>query len=820
LHTLSRTEPADEDLTFLSAGGEMGALIRAHDWSKTSLGAPCKWPQPLRTAVRLILNCGHPMYIWWGADLLCFYNDAYRRSIGRELHPSSLGMPGKQVWAEIWHLIGPGVAHVMAGHGPTWRENQLVPITRDGKLEDVYWTYSYSPLDDPRSIGRVGGVLVVCSETTDAVMTAKQRADEIVRQREVFSQAPGFMIMMAGPEHRVEFVNETHRRLFNSGSWVGRRIGEAFSALSDQGFLELLDDVYRSGKPYRGGRVPLRYRRTDSVTDETRYLDFIYAPIQDPSGDVCGVFCEGFDVTQQIEAEMALHDRDEQLRLATDAADIGLWDYDLVADSLFWQPRVKAMFGMSAHVEVSINDFYASLHPEDRERTQSAFAAATNTASRLVYDVEYRTIGKDDGTVRWVAARGRGIFDDQGRCVRMIGTAMDISDRRKTEHSLRLTEEKLREADRRKDEFLATLAHELRNPLAPIRNAAALLQHPASDRAQIRRYAQMIERQTRAMTVLLDDLLEVSRITTGKLHLKRRAISVAVVVESALEPIRPALEAKEHALQVDMQGAEVLMEVDPVRLSQVITNLLNNAIKYCDRGGSIVLRTRSSTDEITFEVEDSGIGLSTEHISAIFDMFTQVSPLIDRAEGGLGIGLAVAKSLVELHGGRIEASSPGLGKGSKFTVVVPRGSARPVEAGAFSSFTPQATRHARAPVVVADDNADSADSLAALLGLEGYEVHVAHDGARALEIAAQVKPVACFLDIGMPGMNGYELAKRLRANANGEAMFLVAVTGWGKPEDVMRANEAGFDLHMTKPIDAFKAARALALRLGERPDPG
>jgi len=777
------------------------------------LGAPGGWPESLRTAVRLILNCGHPMYIWWGPDLLCFYNDAYRHLIGRERHPSSLGMPAKQVWAEIWHLIGPQVEHVMAGQGPTWHENQLVPITRDGKLEDVYWTYSYSPLDDPVSIGRVGGVLVVCSETTDTVVIAKQRADEIIRQREVFSQAPGFMIIMDGPEHRVEFVNETHRRLFHSADWIGKTLREAFPALSGQGFLELLDGVYRSGKPYRGGSVPLRYRGSDIATEETRYLDFIYAPIHDASGNVRGVFCEGFDVTQQIEAEKALRHSEEQLRLATDAADIALWDVDLVADKLFWPPRVKAMFGISADAEVSMADFYAGLHPEDRNRTELAFAAGADPDRRLVYDVEYRTIGKEDGVVRWVAAKGRGIFDDQGRCVRMIGTAIDITQHRRTEHFLRLSEEKLRLADRRKDEFLATLAHELRNPLAPIRNAAALLQHAGSNSEQITRYAQMIERQTQAMTVLLDDLLEVTRITTGKMHLKKKVISVAGVVESALEPVSAALDTKEHALRVDNGGADILIEADPIRLSQVITNLLNNAIKYSDRGGTIVLRTWASADEVTFEVEDTGIGLSTEQIPTIFDMFTQVSPAMDRTEDGLGIGLAVAKVLVEMHGGRIEASSPGLGLGSRFTVMVPRGTAGPPEPPALCSEAPKVTRNIRAPVVIADDNADSATSLAALLELEGYEVHVAHDGVRALEIAVEVAPVACFLDIGMPRMNGYELARRLKEHPKGKGIFLVAITGWGEPGDVMRAKEAGFDLHMTKPIDVAEAARALALRV-------
>ena len=803
---------AEEDPSFLSAGGELGALIRAHDWSKTSLGPPGLWPQSLRTSVRLILNTGHPMYIWWGPELLCLYNDAYRRSIGPERHPSSLGLPARQVWAEIWNLIGPQIEHVMSGRGATWHENHLVPITRGGHLDDVYWTYSYSPLDDSAAPNGVGGVLVVCSETTETVLAVKRQAEEMERQREMFSQAPGFTIIMNGPQHHVEFVNETHRRLFGSDGWVGKPIHEAFPDISGQGFFELMDEVYASGTPYRGARMPARFRTERGGPEEIRYLDFIYAPIFDSARNVRGVFCEGFDVSQQMNAESALRDREEQLRLATEAADVGLWDVDLLSERLYWPARVKAMFGISADVDVSMADFYAGLHPEDRERTTQAFAAAVDTGKRSLYDVEYRTVGREDGVVRWVAAKGRGLFDNDGRCIRVIGTAIDITERRVTERSLQLSEERLREADRRKDEFLATLAHELRNPLAPVSNAAALLQHPALKSEQVTRYAQMIERQTKAMAVLLDDLLEVSRISTGKLLLKKKVISVASVVESALEPVRPALEVKQHDLRIEMNAGDALLNADPVRISQVITNLLTNAIKYSNPGASIILRTQSSRDEVTFEVEDSGIGLSSEQVPKIFEMFAQVAPAIDRSEGGLGIGLAVAKALVDMHGGHISVFSAGLWAGSTFKVVVPKGDVREGEPEVRGEDMDRASHPSRAPVVVADDNADAADSLAALLDMEGYEVHVANDGKKALELAIRVSPVACFLDIGMPGMDGYELARQLRATVKGRTMFLVATTGWGKPEDLRRSEQAGFDLHMTKPIDVAVAFQILAKR--------
>jgi PAS domain S-box-containing protein len=794
-----------------SRGGEVGRLLEAYDWASNPLGDPGGWSQPLRAAVSLVLQCAHPMYIWWGTELLCFYNDAYRRSIGAERHPSSLGRPGREVWAEIWPVIGPQIEHVMSGQGPIWHEDQLVPITRDGKLEDVYWTYSYNPIPDPDAPSGVGGVLVVCSETTATVLAAQRREQELVRQREIFAQAPGFAIVMSGSEHRVDFVNDGHQALFGSADWVGKPIREAFPDVRGQGFFELLNDVYASGQPYRAARAAVRFRPGGGNVEEVRILDFVFAPVFGATGEVTGVFCQGFDVTQHIKSEEDLREREEQLRLAIDAGDVGLWDVDPETGGLYWPARVKAMFGISPDVDVTMADFYAGLHPGDQERVTAAFAAATDPARRVLYDVEYRTVGKEDGLVRWVAAKGRGVFDETSRCVRVIGAALDITERRATQELLRVSEERLRAADRKKDEFLATLAHELRNPLAPIANAAALLQHPSLDPEKATRFAQMIMRQTRAMGVLLDDLLEVSRITTGKLQLKKKSVSVASLVESALEPIRPALESKGHALRVEMDGGEVLLEVDPVRISQVLTNLLNNSIKYSQPGGAIVLRTRAAPRDITIEVQDTGIGLSSEQLPTVFDMFAQVAPTIERTEGGLGIGLAVAKAIVEMHGGRIEAASAGLGQGSTFTVMVPRG-----EAVAPPPIDPDRrfgnTHAAQEPVVVADDNVDAAESLAALLELDGYAVYLAHDGAEALELARSVNPVACFVDLGMPRVNGYEVARQLRQAGNGSAPLLIATTGWGQAEDRRRALDAGFDVHLTKPIDMTNVLQALAGR--------
>jgi PAS domain S-box-containing protein len=442
---------ADSAPEFIRGGGEMGALMRGHDWQSTALGSPATWPQPLRTVVRLLLNSGHPMYIWWGPDLLCFYNDAYRQSIGVERHPGSLGRKAIEVWEEIWDIIGPQIAQVMSGGGATWHENALVPITRNGRREEVYWTYSYSPIDDGAAANGVGGVLVVCTETSQQVLGARRAAEEKQQFSELFEQAPSFMAMLRGPEHRFELANPSYLRLIGRRDVLGRTVAEAIPEAGGQGYLELLDSVYRTGQPFAANGVRYAAQPVAGGPVEEHSIDFVYQPIKDAAGAVTGVFVEGVDVTGRVIADAALKESEQQLRLATDAAEVGLWDLDIGTDTLYWPARVKAMFGILADEPISMVDFYSGLHPDDKARTSAAFAAALDPVKRALYDVEYRTIGKEDGLVRWVAAKGRGLFDGD-RCVRVIGTAIDITARKATDERLRELNEEL---ERRVAEALA-----------------------------------------------------------------------------------------------------------------------------------------------------------------------------------------------------------------------------------------------------------------------------------------------------------------------------------------------------------------------------
>jgi len=378
--------------------------------------------------------------------------------------------------------------------------------------------------------------------------------------------------------------------------------------------------------------------------------------------------------------------------------------------------------------------------------------------------------------------------------------------------ALERSEQALRAADRRKDEFLATLAHELRNPLAPIRHAVKLLESNLPDEDQRRWARQVISRQVQRMALLLDDLLDVSRITRGRLDLKFDVVELEALIGTAVETARPLIDAKRQRLSIAKPPHALLLRVDPLRLSQSLSNLLTNAAKYTDEGGSIALIVTASPQEIRMTVRDTGIGLEPAVIPQLFEMFSQVESALERAEGGLGIGLALVKGLVSLHGGRVEASSRGPGFGSEFTihlpstVVVAAPPAGTVDGGLAAPPKPPKP----CKILVADDNRDAADSLSLVLEMAGHEVYTAHDGQQALAAAREHRPRIAILDIGMPDMSGYEVASAIRRETWGGDVYLLAVTGWGQTEDKERARRAGFDEHLTKPVDPERLEKLIA----------
>jgi two-component system CheB/CheR fusion protein len=375
---------------------------------------------------------------------------------------------------------------------------------------------------------------------------------------------------------------------------------------------------------------------------------------------------------------------------------------------------------------------------------------------------------------------------------------IDISDRKRTEQALK-------DADRRKDVFIATLAHELRNPLAPISNAVQLLRR-TDGRRKADKLMEMVERQVRQIVRLVDDLLEVSRITSGKIELHKAAVLLSDIVHDAVETSRPLIDQSRHTLTVSLPGEQVTLEADSVRLTQVLANLLNNAAKYTDTGGHIWLTGRREGAGVVLSVRDNGMGIAADKLPRIFDLFTQADNRANRGQGGLGIGLTMARSLVEMHGGSIEAHSAGLEAGSEFIVRLP------LPDGPAAGRAPQLGMPDDVPlsgqrILVVDDNQDAADSLGLLLQADGAKVQVAYDGQAALAAAARFGPCTVLLDLGMPGMDGYEVARALRRDPRWQALRIIALTGWGQEADRQKTSATGFDFHLTKPIDldALKA---------------
>jgi len=804
---------AETGLGFLAGGGSMGERIRAYSWASTSLGEPQFWPQGLRTTVRILLTTGHPTMIFWGPDLTCLYNDAFSLSLGPEKHPAILGAPGRQAWAEVWPIVGAQIEQVLRGDGAVWHENQCVPIIRHGQLEEVYWTYSYSPIDEPASPHGVGGVLVTCSETTQQVLAERKLAAEREHFVQLFDQAPMFLALLRGSEHVIELANAGYLALIGHRPVVGRKVADALPEAVAQGYLALLDEVYRTGKSYSASGSRYVVQASPEGPAEERFVDFVYQPMTDPEGSVIGILVQGVDVTARAVTDRALTLNRARLDYATRLSGVGFWYCDLPFEELEWDDRVKEHFFFAPTGRITIEDFYARIHEDDRTPTRDAIEASIR--DKTPYDIVYRTVHPVTGHVKWIRALGGTDYASDGSPKHFDGVTVDVSAQKLDQQHLARLNHQLREQDRRKDEFIATLSHELRNPLAPIRAAAKVIAAPQVAPTHLKRAQLIIERQVTHMALLLDDLLDIARITQGKLKLKKESLQLFDVIDAAVEAARPTLEGKQHQLVLSLPTEPVLLDADPLRVSQIVSNLLMNAAKYTAPGGHIALSCSVHSDALSLSVKDDGIGIAPESIAGIFEMFSQIDSVAGRAEGGLGIGLALVKGLAELHGGTVEARSAGLGHGSEFIVRLPL--AAPRQSAARPVFDAEPAAPARRRILIADDNQDGAESLAMLLELAGHEVRVAFLGEAALSLAKEFRPHTALLDIGMPDLSGYQVAEALRREPWGASIQLIALTGWGQESDRRQSREAGFDHHLVKPVDLEQVAALIASKSPENP---
>jgi PAS domain S-box-containing protein len=643
------------------------------------------------------------------------------------------------------------------------------------------------PLYD--EVGRVRGGLYAGVDVTDREQTERALRETERRFRAVFNQQFQFMALLA-PDGAVLEANETCFQA--TGIPRERVMGYPFwdtpwwDRLPEmrERWKQFVAEALRTGGPVTG---EMDYSMADGTV---RHATTAVTGLRDEAGRVATVIVEGRDDTDRRRAEEALRQSEQRWRTMAEALPNLVWT-DLPDGQCDWLSSQWGKYtGIPETELLGLNWLEMVIHPDDRERTLKCWQDAC--ADRGDYDLEYR-IRRHDGQYRWFKTRGVPVRDDAGRIVYWFGTCTDIEDHKRAE-------EALREADRRKDEFLATLAHELRNPLAPLRNALQILRMPRLDAATAERSREMMERQVQHLVRLVDDLLDVSRVMRGKINLRRERVELASVVARAVETAQPLIDVQGHAVSVDLPDESLPLDADPVRLAQVVGNLLTNAAKYTEPGGHIWLTARREGGEVVLTVRDTGIGISPAMLPKVFDLFVQADHAANRSQGGLGIGLTLVKSLVEMHDGSVVARSDGQGRGSEFLVRLPLAAPRePDHGGGGESRPAEAARGRR--LMVIDDNRDAAESLAMLLRLQGHEVRVAHDGPAALELLGAYRPEFVFLDLGMPGMDGYEVARRMRKRPGLAGVRLAALTGWGQSEDRRRSAEAGFDYHLVKPVE-------------------
>jgi PAS domain S-box-containing protein len=531
--------------------------------------------------------------------------------------------------------------------------------------------------------------------------------------------------------------------------------------------------------------------------------------LRDHSGYLVGFSKVTVDLTEHKQLERCTKEREQTKRILR-AANAGMWTWYPETGQVEVCANFLSLLGHTHHeMTVSFEQWMDFIHPEDRTQVAESFARTRINCPHAPLVMEIRMCRKD-GSCRWFSVRADWYRENEDSPFALSGVNVEIQDLKNSGEELQQAVDKLKEADARKDEFLAMLAHELRNPLAPIRAAAELLKMVKLDEARVQQTSEIIGRQVDHMTGLVDDLLDVSRVTRGLVELDKTPLDMRHIVTDAVEQVNPLIWSRRHHLVLHLSPDAATVRGDGKRLVQVITNLLNNAAKYTHEGGNIALKTEVRDGKVLLNVIDDGIGMEPKLAARVFDLFAQAERTPDRSSGGLGLGLALVKSLVELHGGTVTCTSEGIGKGSNFTVCLPL-----VPVQSKPSELQQAGSRLQVPkkalrVIVVDDNADAAQMLAMLLEASGHQVVVEHGARRALERARIESPDVCVLDIGLPEINGNEMAQRLRSQPETANAVLIAVTGYGQTHDRESALAAGFNHYFVKPVDMTKLVTLLA----------
>ena len=609
-----------------------------------------------------------------------------------------------------------------------------------------------------------------------AMHAARRRAEASEEKFRRFMENAPAAVFIKDDAGRYVYMNAAAQGIVGVPDWQGKTDDELLP-------LEAAREVRTHDARMREAQAPGEF---DLKVGERQFHSTKF-PLRDAGGRLL-IGAVSMDVTEQARAAEELRRQREELRLVTDTMPAGV--VRVSADLHYvWVNRVFASWVGKTPDEI-IGRPVGEVIGENDWHDLRPFVERTLRGERVEYERPARFAAGE----RWIHSVMEPTRDPSGAPNGLVAVVSDIHDRK-------LMEETLHQAERRKDEFLATLAHELRNPLAPIRNAVAILGKKDALDPELSWSREVIERQVDQMSRLIDDLLDIGRIAGGKLLIRKERLPLERAIDMALETSRPYINAAGHSLSVLLPSERVTVDADPARLAQVFSNLLNNAARYTERHGEIALTAEVDRDEVVVSVQDNGIGFRPEVAERLFEPFSQLTRSNERSHGGLGIGLSLVHGIVALHGGSVEARSRGPGQGAEFVVRLPLPKyTDPVrEAKPAAQAKPQASV-AGVKVLVADDNRDAADSLQRILSLYGYQVEVAYDGTAAIRLDGDFHPMVAVLDIGMPGANGFEVARSIR-ESRGEGVTLIALTGWGQEGDRRRAMEAGFDYHLTKPVD-------------------
>lgn len=678
--------------------------------------------------------------------------------------------------------------------------NHTILIARDGRERAI--DDSAAPIRDASGM-IVGSVLVFrdVSEKKRAEAEREQLLKEVQATKDqlndIFHRAPAFICVFRGPEHVFEIVNERYQHLIGHRDVLGKTVRQGLPEVAEQGYPELLDHVYRTGEPYVGTDMRVLIRQVDQGPLSERYVDFVYLPISDADGIVSGVLVHGIDLTDKKAAALQVtrvtaesERRKRFYETVLSSTPDFVYVFDLAHRFTYANDALLAMWGKTwdevagkTCLQLGYPPWHAAMHNNEIDQVAATKLPIrgevpfTGTSGKRIYDYIFVPVFGANGEVEAVA-----------------GTTRDVTERKRAE-------EAIKEADRKKDDFIALLAHELRNPLAPIRNGLQILKLSKSNSDISEQARAMMDRQLAHMVRLIDDLLDVSRVGRNKMELRLNRVSISEVFANALEMIRPIIDEAGHELTVSLPTQELYLEADLTRLSQVLGNLLANSAKYTERGGHIWLTATEGVGAVIIVVHDTGIGIPAEALPTIFDMFAQVDRPIERNSGGLGIGLALVKGLVEMHHGSVHAQSGGVGQGSTFTVTLPLLQ----ELTENTDMTRPEVQHiphvSKRRILVVDDNQDGAESLASMLELEGHQIATAHDGQEAIERTQQFQPSVILMDLGMPTLNGLEATRRIREQSWGKSVKIIALTGWGQDSDRALSSAAGCDGHLVKPVN-------------------